>query len=68
MTIERFQAIACPDAATHFHLEHEAMLYEGDSFYCRGCGKHHVATPQLVRQYERLPDASLRAVPLRRHL
>lgn len=67
VTIERWQDYDCPDSGIDFDLWDEQMVFEGDSFHCSGCWGEHVATPELVTQYERVGDEEFaRVVPLQR--
>lgn len=64
--VRRWQDYDCPNSGMDFDLDGDAMVYDGDSFYCSGCGSHHIATPELVRQYEQSDNAPARAVPLQK--
>lgn len=62
--MQRWQDYDCPISGIDFDLVGDAMVFEGDSFYCSGCGSHHIATPELIQQYEKSGDEDFRVVPL----
>lgn len=64
---ERWQEYDCPDRGIDFDLIGDQMVYEGDSFHCSGCWGEHIATPELIQEYEKHDgDEYARVVPLQR--
>lgn len=61
VSLERWQEYDCPVTGIDFDLD--AMVCQGDAFDCPGCRGTHVATPELVTQYER-DERGTRMVPL----
>lgn len=69
MTVKRWQDYDCPVTGIDFDLGTESwapMVYEGDDFHCSGCGGTHVATAELVQQYEEDESGEVRGVALQR--
>jgi hypothetical protein len=58
-----WQEYDCPISGIDFDLC--PPVYEGDSFHCSGCWGSHIATPDLVQQYERTPEG-VRVVALQK--